>query len=74
MFLNELKKQQRGRIVGFKGQLAVTQRLMAMGMLPGRAVEVVQVAPFGDPVTVQLDSSRVSLRRSEAAMLQVEPA
>ena len=74
MFLNELKLQQRGRIVGFQGQLAVTQRLMAMGMLPGQAVEVVGVAPFGDPVTVQLDSSRVSLRRSEAATLQVEPA
>lgn len=72
MFLNELKKRQAGRIVGFRGEMATTQRLMAMGMLPGRSVEVVQVALFGDPVTVQMDGSRLSLRRQEASALQVE--
>ena len=74
MFLSELKRQQRARITGFTGRIALTQRLMAMGMLPGQDVEVVQVAPFGDPVTIQTDSGRVSLRRSEASVLQVEPS
>jgi Fe2+ transport system protein FeoA len=34
---------------------------------------VVGVAPFGDPITVELDGWRCSLRRSEAAALALRP-
>jgi Fe2+ transport system protein FeoA len=44
-----------------------------MGFLPGSRLEIVQVAPFGDPVTVEIDGWRVSLRLAEAASLRVEP-
>jgi Fe2+ transport system protein FeoA len=45
---------------------------MALGFLPGAAVSIVQVAPFGDPVTVELDGWRISIRLAEAACLDVK--
>jgi Fe2+ transport system protein FeoA len=44
-----------------------------MGFLPGTRIRVVQVAPFGDPVTVELDGWRVSLRLREADAIRVDP-
>lgn len=58
------------RAVGGRDTLA--QRLMAMGFLPGSPVRIVTVAPLGDPITVELDGWRCSLRRSEAAALHVD--
>ena len=70
--LNQMQPGEGGRIVDITAQRAVTQRLMAMGLLPGRHVEVVRFAPLGDPITVQLDGTQVSLRRSEARTIEVE--
>ncbi len=54
-----------------QGDGPLTQRLLALGFLPGARVRIVGVAPFGDPITVELDGWRVSLRRSEAASVVV---
>lgn len=58
-------------VVEVTGQATLAQRLMAMGFLPGCRVRIVNVAPFGDPITVQIDGWRVSLRRADAALVQV---
>jgi len=71
MTLNELELNRSGAILAVSGRGAVAQRLLAMGFLPGTPVRVVQVAPFGDPITVELDGWRVSLRLAEAATLSV---
>ena len=71
MSLNRLELQRPGTIVSVSGRNALAQRLMAMGFLPGASVKVVQVAPFGDPITVELEGWRVSLRRAEAETLRV---
>ncbi len=73
MTLSELGLDRAGRILAVAGRGALAQRLLAMGFLPGTAVRVVQVAPFGDPLTVELDGWRVSLRLADAAALTVVP-
>ncbi len=73
MTLDVLGLDRPGSIVGIAGRGALAQRLMAMGFLPGTSVKIVQVAPFGDPITVELDGWRVSLRRADAASLSVRP-
>jgi ferrous iron transport protein A len=50
----------------------VSQRLLAMGLLPGTEVAVVQVAPLGDPVEIEFRGMRLSLRRADAAAVDVE--
>jgi ferrous iron transport protein A len=71
LFLNQLQVGQRGRIVSLEGTDALTQRLMEMGLLDGEEVEVIGFAPLGDPVEIRLADYRLSLRRSEAARIQV---
>jgi Fe2+ transport system protein FeoA len=72
--LRDLAPHRDARIDAVDGRGAVAQRLLALGFLPGTAVRVVQVAPFGDPITVELDGWRVSLRRSEAAAVRLRGA
>ena len=71
--LKDLGLHGTGEIAQVAGRGALTQRLLAMGFLPGTRVRVVQVAPFGDPITVELDGWRVSLRLREADALQIKP-
>ena len=49
-------------------------RLMEMGLLPGTRVEMVRVAPLGDPIEVRVRGYSLSLRRKEAAQLRLAPA
>ena len=72
--LRDLGLNGAGEIAQVAGKGALTQRLLAMGFLPGTRLRVVQVAPFGDPITVELDGWRVSLRLREADALQVKPS
>ena len=70
--LNQLKVRETGRIVSIRPDGPITGRLMAMGLLPGAVVQVLGVAPLGDPMMVQLEGSRLSLRKAEAEALTVQ--
>ena len=48
-------------------------KLMEMGFIPGETVLVEQVAPFGDPISIQIAGYHVSLRLNEASKIMVEP-
>ncbi len=50
----------------------VDQRLLSLGMVPGVAVRVVQVAPLGDPIAVEFQGRTLSLRRKEASGVRLE--
>ena len=71
--LDQLRPGQHGRITAVQGTDALVQRLMEMGLLEGEEVEVVGLAPLGDPIEIRLGDYRLSLRRVEAARVQVEP-
>ena len=47
-------------------------RLLEMGLLPGTPVEVVRLAPLGDPMDVRVRGYHLSLRRHEARLVTVE--
>ena len=49
-------------------------RLLEMGLTPGVEVEVLGMAPLGDPIELALRGYRLSVRRSEATRVDVEPA
>ena len=69
--LDRLTPGQRGRVVALSGEPALVQRLMEMGLLEGDAVELLAVAPLGDPLEVRLGDYRLSLRRADAALVEV---
>jgi ferrous iron transport protein A len=69
--LDQLRIGQRGRILALDGTDAVVQRLLEMGLFEGEEVEVIGFAPLGDPIELRLRDYRLSLRRQEAARIQV---
>ncbi len=72
MKMNQLKKGQEAVIVGIDSDIEVSQRLLALGLLPDAPVKLVQVAPFGDPITVECLGNQISLRREHAELINVE--
>lgn len=58
------------RTVGGRRELAC--RLMEMGLLPGTRVEVVRVAPLGDPLELRLRGYSLSVRRADALEVEVD--
>lgn len=70
--LSELEPQERGRVTAVLGSGGLRQRLLDMGVVPGVEIEVVRVAPLGDPVEYLVRGYRLSLRHSEAANVLVE--
>jgi Fe2+ transport system protein FeoA len=70
--LDQLRPGQRGRITALQGQDALMQRLMEMGLFEGEEIEVVRLAPLGDPLEIRLGDYLLSLRRSEAARVQID--
>ena len=47
-------------------------RLFALGIIPGSRLEVLRFAPLGDPMQVKVGNSLISIRKSEAEIIEVE--
>ena len=60
------------RIVGINATGLIRRRLMEMGILRGVTLRVLRMAPLGDPMEVQLRGLHISLRKVEAARIDVE--
>jgi len=69
--LNELRLGQRVRIADVAGEDAVAIRLMEMGLTEGEEIELIGVAPLGDPLEFAVRGYRISLRRTEAERVLV---
>ena len=60
-------------ITAVDGARSFRRRLMEMGLVPGTAIQIIEVAPLGDPLEIEVRSSRLSIRKAEAAQIRVEP-
>lgn len=69
--LKELKPGEKGRIEKLSGAGAVARRIADMGVTKGSVVDVVRVAPLGDPIDVKIKGYHLSLRKAEAAGIAV---
>ncbi|MHC4840402.1 MAG: FeoA family protein [Planctomycetota bacterium] len=54
------------------GDSDLQQRILEMGILPGQVVTVIRTAPLGDPIEVEVMGYQLSLRKAEAAHVEVE--
>ena len=70
--LSELKPKQKGKIVKVGGKGRVHRRILDMGVVSGTAVEVERVAPLGDPIEIKVKGYNLTLRKEEAANIQIE--
>lgn len=71
--LKDLSVGDRAVITGYgQGGQTYRKKLLSMGLTPGADLEVVRVAPLGDPVEIRVRGVSISLRKGEAAALHVE--
>ena len=61
-----------GRVVRVAGGDEISTRLLEMGLTPGCSVQVLGAAPLGDPIELAIRGYRLSVRRTEAARIEIE--
>ncbi|WP_281231369.1 FeoA family protein [Flavobacterium gelatinilyticum] len=69
--IHTLKKGDKAIIKDFDIDL-IPLKLLEMGCLPGSLVELLQVAPFGDPLYLDINGSHVAIRVETAREIEVE--
>ena len=71
MKLSELKTGERGVIVKVSGHGSFRKRIIEMGFVKGNKVKVILNAPLRDPIEYEIIGYKISLRREEAAKIEV---
>jgi Fe2+ transport system protein FeoA len=70
--LAEIPLGRSATIKSVEGPRAFRRRLLEMGLVPGVEVKVVAIAPFGDPLQIEVRGGQWSIRRAEAAQIEIE--
>jgi ferrous iron transport protein A len=69
--LSDLKRGEQGRILSIEtSELKVS--LMHLGIVAGDLFELTNIAPFGDPVAISVNGTKVSFRKRDASFISVE--
>lgn len=67
----DLKKGEQAIIKDISSE-AIPLKLLEMGCLPGNTVELVQLAPFADPMYLNINGSHLAIRKETAALILIE--
>ena len=70
--LRDVKIGETVKVKKLHGEGAVKRRIMDMGITKGIEVYVRKVAPLGDPVEITVRNYELSLRKEDAALVEVE--
>lgn len=70
--LSAFKTGESGKIKSVNGEGRVRRRLFDMGVTPGAELIMRKKAPFGDPIEITLRGYELTLRKAEAACVEVE--
>lgn len=71
MTLKEVSVGQTVKVAKLNGEGPVKRRIMDMGITKGVEVYVRKVAPLGDPIEVTVRGYELSIRKADAAMIEV---
>ena len=74
MTLADLPTGQRRLISAIEAENDNQYRLNQLGVIPGCTVEVLRVAPLGDPLQIRIDNTLLSIRRQDAGSILVQQA
>lgn len=70
--LKELKVGQNATVIRLHGEGPVRRRIMDMGLTKGTQVYLRKVAPLGDPLELTVRGYELSIRKADAAMVEIE--
>ncbi len=70
--LRDIKVGESATVVKVYGEGAIRRRIMDMGITTGVTISVRKVAPLGDPIEVKVRGYELSLRKEDAAQIEVK--
>ncbi|MGB9678504.1 MAG: FeoA family protein [Thermoanaerobacteraceae bacterium] len=70
--LDKLSVGTKAKVIKLKAEKELRRRLMDMGIIHGTQVKIDGIAPLGDPIEISVLNYKLTLRRSEAALIEVE--
>lgn len=70
--LNDLKPGQIGIIEEIMCKKELRRRIIDMGIIPGTLVIMKRIAPFGDPIQINVRGFNLSIRKSEAQNIKIK--
>jgi ferrous iron transport protein A len=70
--LKDVKVGEKARVIKINGEGAVRRRIMDMGITKNVEIFVRKMAPFGDPMELNLRGYELTLRKEDASMIEVE--
>jgi len=71
--LDQLRPGEGGTVAKVTGSGPVRRRILDMGIVAGACIRVRKYAPLGDPLEVRVKNFNLSLRKTEAALVEVQP-
>lgn len=71
--LDLLEVGQSGRILRLDFKASEGQRFAEMGLTAGATLKVLKLAPLGDPMEILVRGYHLSLRKSDARLIEIEP-
>ena len=72
MLLSHIQVGQVVEISRIGGEGSFRRRLLELGLVPGTRVELLRVAPLGDPVELLVRGASLSIRKAEASAIEVQ--
>ena len=73
MQFGDMKVGDSAIVLNVGGEGALRKRLLDLGITKGTRVTMARIAPFGDPIEIQLRGYRLTLRKSESAIVEIGP-
>lgn len=70
--LDQLQPGELGVVSKVKGRGPIKRRIVDMGVVAGTVIQVQKYAPMGDPIEVKLKGFNLSLRKNEAALIELQ--
>lgn len=72
MKLSELKKGEHGQIIHVGGEGQLRRHFLDMGLIEGTGIEYMKTAPMGDPIEYRIWGYELTLRKDDAACIDIE--
>jgi len=67
----DLKVGEKATIINLTAEKKLYERLTDFGLTDGCVVEVIRVAPLGDPILLKVRGCQIALRKADSALIEV---
>ncbi|MCQ2069969.1 MAG: ferrous iron transport protein A [archaeon] len=72
MKIKDMKQGDTATVVNVSGEGQLRKRIMDLGLTKGTEIKIVRIAPLGDPIEIELRGYRLTVRKTESSIVELE--